>query len=1058
MGGSWKSVTRQNKCPICQKPDWCSITADGKVVACRRVNTGEGKEKVDKAGSSYWVYFLGKEGPGGPGLEKYSMPDDLPADPGPAEKAEPETLNKAYSLLLDLDGLSLTDDHKKNLLKRGLSDKEITRRGYGSLPKRGRARIAKKMLEKLGPDTLAKIPGFYMKEGEGGRPYWTLGGMAGLVVPVRDEAGQAVVLKIRPDEEGQGKYLPLTSSKRKGAVQDGPGPGALIHFPLPPENSENRDNDGIIRVTEGELKADVATYLSGILTVSIPGVSTWRQVLPALKKMGAKKVLLAFDGDARENVNVARAQKMTAQALEKEGFKVRVETWPAEYKGIDDALAAGVEVKILDAEDAWRKIHMDEYEAKKMDAERAIEKLKVDPLGREALNSAYEAIAQLQIVDAVNGDIYENKMKEILKSYGIKAKTVEGGTKLRRKKINGKGGNGAAEESPSCPYFEQRNMMHMTRMTNEGPVPVPLANFTAKIQEERIRDDGAEAKVDFIISGTLGSGEPLPLAEVPASKFPQMNWATEHWGTRAVVYAGQGTKDHMRCAIQLTSDQVDVKHYYQHTGWRKIKDKWVFLHAGGGIGEDGQVDGVHVDHSGSLQNVILPHPPAGLDREKAVKEALKLLDVAPGRITYPLLGAVSRAPLAELFPVDHSIFISGPTGTQKTELAVLAQAFVGPDFTASNLPAGWSSTANSNERMAFLAKDIPLVIDDFCPQGTSYDVSRLHREADRLLRGAGNQAGRGRMNADGSLRPTYKPRGFIISTGEDTPRGQSLLARIFTLEVEPGDVNLVKLTELQKAARDGWLAKCMSAYVQYLARRMDELQVDLPELLIEYREKARERGLHLGTHDRTPDVFASTLLGFHIFLSFTIDEGILDESLGWEYLQRAEKSIFEAAEKQGEILSGEDPVKRFLQLLVAAVASGQAHLADAVYGGKPDNAENWGWRDGEPMGNLVGWISAGGEFIYLQPDATFSVAQKFASSQGAALAIGQKTLWKRMSERKYLAEMDQGKNTCKKTICGERKRVISIPSPLLSEWGQWGHKAEEAHSTEGNKRPHFQNV
>ena len=42
-----------------------------------------------------------------------------------------------------------------------------------------------------------------------------------------------------------------------------------------------------IRLTEGELKADVATVLSGILTVSIPGVAMWRKALPVLQAPAA---------------------------------------------------------------------------------------------------------------------------------------------------------------------------------------------------------------------------------------------------------------------------------------------------------------------------------------------------------------------------------------------------------------------------------------------------------------------------------------------------------------------------------------------------------------------------------------------------------------------------------------------------------------------------------------------------------------------------------------------------------------------------------------------------
>ena len=63
----------------------------------------------------------------------------------------------------------------------------------------------------------------------------------------------------------------------------------------------------VVRLTEGELKADVATALSGILTVSMPGVSSWRPALAVLEALGTAVVHLAFDADAKNNEHVARA-------------------------------------------------------------------------------------------------------------------------------------------------------------------------------------------------------------------------------------------------------------------------------------------------------------------------------------------------------------------------------------------------------------------------------------------------------------------------------------------------------------------------------------------------------------------------------------------------------------------------------------------------------------------------------------------------------------------------------------------------------------------------------
>jgi hypothetical protein len=94
-----------------------------------------------------------------------------------------------------------------------------------------------------------------------------------------------------------------------------------------------------VRITEGELKGDVATVLSRILTISIPGVGNWQTALPVLEALQPRQVLLAFDSDWRKNSHVALA---LAFALLRARYRLFTEDWHNEpEKGIDDLLAAG---------------------------------------------------------------------------------------------------------------------------------------------------------------------------------------------------------------------------------------------------------------------------------------------------------------------------------------------------------------------------------------------------------------------------------------------------------------------------------------------------------------------------------------------------------------------------------------------------------------------------------------------------------------------------------------------------------------------------------------------
>jgi DNA primase len=244
--------------------------------------------------------------------------------------AVPATLDHVYQGLLT--ALPLSSAHRQALRQRGLADSEIRRRQYDTLPLKGRAALAERFVNWWGADVCAQVPGFYVAERNGQR-WWTLAGAAGLLIPVRDLEGHIVALKVRADAPGNGSKYTTVSSAKHG----GPSPGAQMHVPL----HEGPTGD-TVRLTEGELKADVATALSGLFTVSIPGVAMWRKALPVLQALGIQRVLLAFDADWRTNSHVAHALGHTAYALVKAGFEVQVEVWePALGKGIDDLLAAG---------------------------------------------------------------------------------------------------------------------------------------------------------------------------------------------------------------------------------------------------------------------------------------------------------------------------------------------------------------------------------------------------------------------------------------------------------------------------------------------------------------------------------------------------------------------------------------------------------------------------------------------------------------------------------------------------------------------------------------------
>src|SRR5258705_12838677 len=161
-------------------------------------------------------------------------------------------------------------------------------------------------------------------------------------------------------------------------------------------------------------------------------------------------------------------------------------------------------------------------------------------------------------------------------------------------------------------------------------------------------------------------------------------------------------------------------------------------------------------------------------------------------------------------------------------------AHFGAGFTAHRLPGSWTSTANFNERLAFIAKDALFVIDDFRPGAA--ERTRLEGEADRLLRAATNGAGRGRLKSDISLHPARPPRALILATGEERPSGESLIARMLLVEVTPGDIGPKRLSACQRDAAGGRYAQAIAGYIQWLGPRRDQGRSEMSAAHARYRE------------------------------------------------------------------------------------------------------------------------------------------------------------------------------------------------------------------------------
>jgi hypothetical protein len=235
--------------------------------------------------------------------------------------------------------MALTEEHRNNLRLRGLSDERISDNMYRSMPAHfyKRRSIAGFLAKR---HDLRGIPGFYYSK----YGYWELWGKPGLLIPICDMGGYIQGVQLRLDGAEKNKYRWLSSNPEYGFPYGTPS-SVWVHI------SGDR-NAKEAYITEGGLKGDVASYLSGgRLFICTAGVSSVQYLYDALKSLSVTRLNGCYDMDQvqvldtllelRKDPRNADAfkpcplEKMEAVA-QSTGIPYERRTWPAEINKIDE--------------------------------------------------------------------------------------------------------------------------------------------------------------------------------------------------------------------------------------------------------------------------------------------------------------------------------------------------------------------------------------------------------------------------------------------------------------------------------------------------------------------------------------------------------------------------------------------------------------------------------------------------------------------------------------------------------------------------------------------------
>lgn len=394
---NFRNVSKREPCPICGKPDWCTIqevSPSTQLHYCRRILSGidvispvnnreyvyikhakdssclyKDREQYDADRNEWLLQKNGcnqsrphKEHPKQvlPSQCRNHMTDDtlsVPVKPS----HELDLIYRSF-----LKHLYLNKMHVRYLAKEGWPMELMQRSMLRSLPSSknphcnsyDRDRITLDLIHEFG--SVQGVPGFYQKQD--GK--WTFSGSSGILIPQYDHNHCLYRLRIRLDHpqvddygKEKNKYNNF-SSYFETKTPNGTMANAYIngcrsgsHIGL--YDNPTLDDYTVCYITEGEKKAIYANYILRIPVVSIPGVNSFSKlleqsengftVLDYLKSRGCRILIIAYDSDKYINQSVLMYEDKIIEFLSSQDFHIGVAFWnPGFGKGLDDILSINI--------------------------------------------------------------------------------------------------------------------------------------------------------------------------------------------------------------------------------------------------------------------------------------------------------------------------------------------------------------------------------------------------------------------------------------------------------------------------------------------------------------------------------------------------------------------------------------------------------------------------------------------------------------------------------------------------------------------------------------------
>ncbi|MCA9979878.1 MAG: DUF927 domain-containing protein [Anaerolineales bacterium] len=557
------------------------------------------------------------------------------------------------------------------------------------------------------------------------------------------------------------------------------------------------------------------------------------------------------------------------------------------------------------------------------------------------------------------------------------------------------------EELKAGYHIEAGRLVLVEYKANGEQVVKPLADIGAQIKQVATAEDG-QRTYTLIGKGWRSGRFELDIAAEDFESDAKLRALIGSHCPLDPIYPRMS--QHLPAAVKsVTNGQISYTSRYHRTGWQ---------------GQTFLVPGLEPDQTEIHLASDLPYSVAGGELADGLTALESLINALDTKLTTVVLAAIFGAPLLHKLGLRnrrYGVFIVGRTGSLKTAWTTTAMSVYGAGHVTDEQYIKWGqgATQNAMMKLASMATDLPLLIDNYKPNtggGGRAFVNLMHA----IIEGGEKK----RLNRNSDLRESADIYTLPIFTGEALPGlDAAALARLLPIEFPwaGGEIN-EPLNIAQVMADD--LPAVGRRWIQYI------MQSDFSEMAELYDDERRTWAKWLMTHHK------------EMQNKLRVASNMAINSLSWRILCDAPDGLGEVAGRYAAehrlglglaaamLTTSTDTAleaTRFLSGLSQLVATGRVIIPDIADGDAVLSMD----RD-----RLIGWRD--GELCYLLPDLALGTYRRQLDDR--LNEYDTNSIGRQLDALGHLARTSAGRNQYHKRIFNERHWVWCLHSNLL--WAQ----------------------